>query len=164
MIKGQGKPPKLKTKGAETRSLISYGLQAAIAMHAQQQSVHSLTVLKCISSLLDFYMLVSLEVWQPLLASRACQQCVSFYKALSDEAKAPPISDDSLWRMKPKTHMFQELAEYQGFVLGNPRLFWNYMDEDFVGFIATIAMSRGGPKMAATTASNVLQQYRALAN
>ena len=66
--------------------------------------------------------------------------------------------------MKPKLQMFQELAEYQGFVLGNPRLFWNYMDEDFVGFIATIARSRGGPKMAATTASNVLQQYRALAN
>eukprot|EP00974_Lingulodinium_polyedra_P040655 3905646-Lingulodinium_polyedra.AAC.1 len=58
--------------------------------------------------------------------------------------------------------MFQELAEYQTQTLGNPKYYWNYADEDFVGWVATLARSRGGPKAAATTARLVLQKYRAL--
>eukprot|EP00974_Lingulodinium_polyedra_P035515 3408349-Lingulodinium_polyedra.AAC.1 len=58
--------------------------------------------------------------------------------------------------------MFQELIEYQSQTLGNPKLYWNYADEDYVGWVATIATSRGGPKQAATLAKKVLDRYRAM--
>ena len=111
---------------------------------------------------MDFYMQCSLPEFDADQAAAACQTFCTAYAALAREASKK--KQGKAWRMKPKIHMFQELAEYQGFFLGNPRLFWNYMDEDFVGFIATLARSSGGPKVAATTATNVLQQYRALSN
>ena len=99
----------------------------------------------------------------PHLASAASQKCCTMYKALHDEALAVH-GHDLFWRQKPKMHLFQELAEYQQLTLGNPRLFWAYMDEDFVGWVATRAKSWGGVRHGATTPKNVLQQYRALAD
>eukprot|EP00974_Lingulodinium_polyedra_P126470 11198363-Lingulodinium_polyedra.AAC.1 len=58
--------------------------------------------------------------------------------------------------------MFQELGEFQTEELGNPRLFWAYKDESFVGFIAELAKSRGGGSVASTTPLKVVQRYRAL--
>ena len=48
------------------------------------------------------------------------------------------------WKMKPKFHLVQEMGKYQAKELGNPRLFWTYPDESFVGFIAKVVSSRGG--------------------
>ena len=163
MIKRDKEPPKLRTKGGETRSLMSFAVQSALTMQRQLDTVHSLTVLKCISALMDFYMLMSLDEWHPEAASKACQDCCLFYKALEEEAKAKHGGKNVLWRLKPKIHLFQELAQYQAREMGNPRDWWCYKDEDFVGFLASVARSRGGPKSATTTALAVLQQYRALA-
>ena len=58
--------------------------------------------------------------------------------------------------------MFQDLAEYQIHILGTPRGFWNYMDEGYVGQIASMAMSRGGPLRATTIARKVMDRSRAL--
>ena len=46
--------------------------------------------------------------------------------------------------MKPKLHMMQELLEYQAYELGNPRGYWEYSDEDFVGLISKLALRKGG--------------------
>ena len=71
------------------------------------------------------------------------------YAALGREATSE--GRGLFWQFAPKAHMFQELAEYQSFVLGNPKTFWAYQDEDFVGWLAKNAASRGGPTQAATT-------------
>jgi hypothetical protein len=59
-------------------------------------------------------------------------------------------------------HMWQEMAEYMGTVIGNPRLFWAYKDEDFVGFISELAHSRGGGGMSSTVPRVAITRYRAL--
>ena len=94
------------------------------------------------------------------VAAAAARKCCILYQALGAEAVA---SGDLLaWRLKPKFHMWAEMAEYQGFSLGNPSTDWAYKDEDVVGILAKLAFSRGGPKRAATTALKLLQHYRAL--
>ena len=87
-------------------------------------------------------------------------RCLSMYKALSLEAASN--GEEQRWKLKPKAHLFQELAEFQSAQWGNPRNFWTYADEDFVGWVATIARSRGGPKQASTAARRVMERYRAM--
>ena len=89
-------------------------------------------------------MLLTLDDWKADLAKKTSRSFCMMYKALSDESRRIR-GTDIYWKIKPKLHMFQELAEYQSQVLGNPKLFWTYVDEDFVGWIATLAKSRGDP-------------------
>ena len=86
---------------------------------------------------------------------RACLQ----YGALRSLADA---RGEDVWRPKPKLHMWQELAEYQAASLGNPKHFWAYKDEDFMGLIAELGHRRGGRSAASTLPSNVFKRYRAL--
>eukprot|EP00969_Alexandrium_andersonii_P229693 10143837-Alexandrium_andersonii.AAC.1 len=53
----------------------------------------------------------------------------------------------------------QELLEYQAQELGNPSSFWNYQDEDFMGWIKDFATSRGGPVGPNTAALQTLRRY-----
>ena len=157
MIKQDGKPPKLRAKGAETRHALGFAVQCAQKMHNESPTLHNTTVLKCISALMDINMLMNLEEWRPDLAKTSCQTFASMYVALSKESQRT-TGKDTLWRVKPKMHMM----EYQSQKLGNPRLYWDYDDEDFVGWVSKIATSRGGPKQTATTAKKVLERYRAM--
>eukprot|EP00969_Alexandrium_andersonii_P231986 10244251-Alexandrium_andersonii.AAC.1 len=54
----------------------------------------------------------------------------------------------------------QELLEYQAQELGNPQTFWNYQDEDFMGWVSPFGTSRGGPVGPTTTALQVLNRYK----
>ena len=101
-------------------------------------------------------MLLDLPKWDVAAGSNACRKCCILYQSLSKHFEA-----QGLWSMKPKLHLFQELAEFQAPDLGHPGKFWAYKDEDFVGMIAKLAGSRGGPKNAATTALQVMNRYRA---
>ena len=157
MIKKEHKGPKMRTKGAETRGLVPFAVECAQSLHEQEQTVHSLTVVKAMVSLLEFNLCLGMEDFNPDLAASACRKFCGFYKALHDEAQS-----EVFWKLKPKLHQFQELAEYQVYYLGNPKLYWNYKDEDFVGFVAKLGKSLGGPKNAATAAVNVLSRYRML--
>ena len=160
MFKQDRKPPKLRTKGAETRGCLPWGLELAMEMAKSTPGAHSQTVLQCVSRLMDFYVLLSMDPFQPNLAKDAVRHFAVLYSALSKEATDK--GQEELWRVKPKFHMLQELCEYQVFCLGNPKTFWAYKDEDFVGWIAALAFSRGGPKAASTAPKNVLDRYRAL--
>ena len=159
MIKKEKKPPKMRTKGAETRSLVPFAVELALKLDDAAQTSHSKTVAQCCSALLDFYQTLMVEPFDPQLLSNASRRVCLFYGALHKEALSQ--GDELAWRPKPKMHMMQELAEYQVFALGCPKQFWTYMDEDYVGRIAKMAFSRGGPKSAARTAEVALQRYRA---
>ena len=88
---------------------------------------------------------------------KGCQRFMYMYKSLAGKAK-----NDWQWRVKPKFHMVQELCEYLVDEIGNPALFWAYRDESFVGFIAELGGSRGGPNNIATTPIRIMDRYRAL--
>ena len=106
MIKHDKKAPKLRAKGAETRHLVSFGLQLAIEMQEKLGTPHSSTVCQCLSHLMDFYMLISLPKFNAKLAEEASLGFCGLYSALSREAER---TGQKAWVMKPKIHMFQEV-------------------------------------------------------
>ena len=159
MIKQADKRPKLRAKGAETRHLLPFALEVAAAMYANDSSTHFLTMYKCVTALMDYYMTFGVVPFPVAAAKAATQNFCSLYRALHDEARR---AGAVTWNIKPKLHMFQELGEYQIDVLGDPSGFWTYKDEDFVGLCATIGASRGGGSTATTTPERVIARIRAL--
>ena len=81
------------------------------------------------------------------------------YKSLSDD---PEHKKAGQWQLKPKFHLFAELAEEQSMSLGNPKDFWAYKDESFMGVVATRAASRGGGGSAQTVPLKTMERYMAL--
>ena len=53
MLRKDGQPPKLRTKGADTRHIVPFGLACAQAMHAASPTPHNDSVLRCISYLMQ---------------------------------------------------------------------------------------------------------------
>jgi len=60
------------------------------------------------------------------------------------------------WRIKPKLHLFLELAASGS----QPSSFWCYRDEDFGGACAHMARRRGGLARAGPTSSTLLHRWR----
>ena len=150
--------PKLKAKGGETRALLGFGVLLAQELHGLHDSVHTKMVLDLMMDLQGIYKLMYKD-FVPQEAARLSTQVAYTYTKLEDEAKR---ANKMAWRTKPKLHMMQELLEYQSFELGNPRGFWEYQDEDFVGLIATLAIRRGGPATPTACSKGVMSRYRAL--
>eukprot|EP00974_Lingulodinium_polyedra_P110324 10672075-Lingulodinium_polyedra.AAC.1 len=97
--------------------------------------------------------------FDPGLAASMCRKFCLLYSSLSLE---PNNIKNDLWRVKPKMHLFQELAEEQTFALGNPKDFWAYKDESFMGFLASLACTRGGGSKAHTVPLRTIERYRGL--
>eukprot|EP00974_Lingulodinium_polyedra_P042880 4117073-Lingulodinium_polyedra.AAC.1 len=97
MVRQPGKPPKLRTKGAECRGLVPFGVELAQLMNHIEPNSHTVAILKCMSGLLDFYVCLALELFRADLASSACQQFCIFYSALSKEG-LKKNGHDTFWR------------------------------------------------------------------
>ena len=149
--------PKLRTKGAETRHLVPIALGLAQSYADAVSTEMSRTIVSMLSRLVDFYMLLGVRPFALDKCKAASLECVVLYKALHDTQESGSVT---LWPLKPKIHMFQELAEFVVEVLGDPADFWNYRDESFVGFIATMSASRGGGRGPATMPLNALNRWR----
>jgi hypothetical protein len=109
---------------------------------------------------MDLYVFMGVDQFQPELARDAVRKFCVLYGALSKEADDNGHTE--MWMVKPRFHMLQELGEYQVFILGNPRKFGAYADEDFVGWVENLACSRGGKNTGSTTPKNVFDRYKAL--
>ena len=138
MIKRGGKAPKLRAKGAETRGLVPFGFVLATLMHEADPSSYNEAVVKLLARLLDLYMITPCGEWHAEVASKSCREFLLLYAVLQRQAEF-----EGIWVVKPKFHLMQELFEFQGPYIGNPRFFWCYRDESFVGLIGTIAHPRG---------------------
>eukprot|EP00969_Alexandrium_andersonii_P326929 14446959-Alexandrium_andersonii.AAC.1 len=110
------------------------------------------------SALLAFYMSISSETFVPDHAAKACQRFLLLFSSLAREASAAGM--EKHWAVKPKFHLFAEMAQYQTVEVGNPRSFWAYKDEDFVGWIAGVASSRGGPVSVSSLPLRAIERYR----
>ena len=149
----------MKAKGAETRYLVPFCLGLAYEMWQGSQSDHHHMVFIMVQALHDFYMIMMNGKWHQQEASNQCQIFMDLYKKLHLEALS---MKQRMWYIKPKFHLFQELVQYQALELGNPRGFWEYKDEDFVGWVATMATRRGGSNTHRVLADKVLNRYRAM--
>ena len=58
--------------------------------------------------------------------------------------------------------VMDHLKHFQSFSLGNPRGYWEYSDEDFVGIMSTLALKKGGANTHKACSHNVISRYRAL--
>ena len=159
MVRSEGKSPKLKAKGAETRHVVPFALEIATALHAQYGNKHSENVLRCVSGLMDLYMTFGIRPFPTINAQKATQTVATAYVELNKEAVK--LGND-LWRIKPKIHMFMELGFFQSEELGDPMNYWCYKDEDYMGYVSNIAESRGGPRAVYCTALRVLNRVRLL--
>ena len=54
------------------------------------------------------------------------------------------------------------MLEYQSKELENPRTYWEYLDEDFVGSVAKIAVRKLCGKAHNACSMNTMGRYRAL--
>ena len=105
---------------------------------------------------MDFYVGMSLPVFDKEAAAKSCMGFSMMYGALAREAQR---QGKMAWVEKPKLHLFQELGEYQSSELGNPSLFWSYKDEDYMNFVAKMAFRRGGAVSPTVTTLQVLERY-----
>ena len=160
MVKRDKKSPKLRTKGGEMRALIPFAFHLAKKLDEHDSSVYTRTLVTMFGALLEFYFLMGSDAWDAKAAASACLRFCLQYKALSDIARAENGNDTVFWLTKPEFHMFQEIVEFQGIERGDPSLFWAYKDEDFVGWVATFAASRGGAYNCAVMAERTIQRYR----
>ena len=161
MVRRQGKSPKLKAKGAETRHLVPFGVLLAAEMNDMLGTTRSAAILKVASHLFDLYLLFSQRPVQHKIIADTCRRLCLVYASLGDRDKE---TTQSPWRLKPKFHMMCELCEYQVEMFGSPEEFWAYADESFVGFVAEFSNKRGGAASASTDSENVLNRFRALSN
>ena len=153
------KKPKFRAKGAETRHLVPFGVELASELfEAAPDNVKYKTIAAMMGHLLAFYQTMGNSPFDSKLAASSAKSFCILYSELSRTSHS-----DRLWKMKPKMHMFSELAEYGAIEIGDPSLFWCYIDEDYVGWISQLAFSRGGKRLAVSTPENVIGRYRALA-
>ena len=163
MIKQQGKSPKIRCKAAQARHLIGFASLVAQQLHDRWQSDHTRLVLQ-VATCLEQLQLVMDKAWDPEVARALSVQVATGFVKLNQEALGELKLGAKLqrWRVKPKLHMMQELLEYQAISLGNPRGFWEYLDEDFVGIISTLALKKGGANTHLACSNNVISRYKAL--
>ncbi len=159
MIKQDGKGPKFRGKGAETRHMVPFGVQLAkmMADHVGGNDLRANQIVSMMEYLFGFYTLFGQIPFDASKASLWARRFCLIYSDLSRKS-----SKENLWPFKPKFHLFIHLAEKQAAEIGDPSLFWAYRDEDFVGLIGAIAMPRGGKRLGTTMPNTVVDKYRAL--
>ncbi len=155
MIKRSSKSPRFRGKGAETRHMVPFAMELSAWMYEQDKSELNQSIKDMFANLLSFYGTMGTE---PFDKQRAADSAKNFLMLYADVSKR---TAENVWLVKPKFHMFQEMAEYQGNTSGDPSRFWAYADESFVGIIGQIAHSRGGKRCPTTTPENVIAKYRA---
>lgn len=154
MVKRSGKSPEFRAKGAETRHLIPFAVELSKLIFDTEDSILHKMVSDMFANLYKFYACMGVEPFNPEKAADAAKRFLVLYSDISD------MTADNLWRIKPKFHMLQELAEFQAQTSGDPSRFWAYQDESFVGIIAKMAHSRGGKRSAVTTPEGLIDKYR----
>ena len=138
--------------------MVPFGLELAqMVLHESPRSLIYQQIVSLMTHLLTFYMTLGKAPFDKKRAASSARDFCLLYTKLGQRT-----GYQGVWVIKPKFHLFIELAEYQTSEIGDPSLFRAYMDEDFVGIIGKIVHSRGGAPVATTTPNNMIDKYRAL--
>lgn len=160
MIRRTSKSPQFRGKASETRYLVPHGLKLAQHIADRMQTSHWNLVHNAFKALVGYYLTLGQVPFNKRSAEEFGKKLLMLYSALNKEA-----SDKGMhwsWIVKPKFHLFSELIAFQLDSAGDPSLFWTYQDEDFMGWLASMAHSRGSKRSMTTTPLNVLKKYAAL--
>ena len=138
-VRASGGWPKLKAKAAATRHLAPYALFLMKMFGTEEdQQVLAVCTLLC-----EFYQILNNESMFMSEAAKArmpvvgLQLSVLYVKLAADAANVRL----KMWKMSPKIHIFVHLCEWQSLEWGNPRYYWTYADEDWVGCPTEVAKS-----------------------
>ena len=135
-------PPKLLAKAAQTRYISLFVLEFAME-HFDRESEVEQSIICVVQLLVRVYDLLN-ENSQFLSAAakdelpQIGQQLAEQYSVLASTFHEMSLK---LWKVAPKLHMWEHLCEFQCLVLGNPRFFWTYPDENLVGQLVEVAES-----------------------
>lgn len=146
MICGPRASPKLRASAAQMRALVPFCKQLAERFLGGTPEAEAIKA--AASNLCRCYEALSSSSSGDDLASCSRRFAAQFV-ALEQ------ISPERRWRVKPKMHMFLELAA-EG---SNPSLCWTYRDEDFGGTCARLSRRRGGLLKAQETSTVLLQRF-----
>lgn len=142
--------PKLRASAAQCRALVPFAAETAAALLGDEGIEQAAKV--GARHLQACYEALSLEAAdRAVRLSTAARAFALQYVALE---RASP--GDRAWRVKPKLHLFLELAS-EG---GAPATCWTYRDEDFGGTASRLARSRGGRVRPGTTSQRLLAHFR----
>ena len=141
-LRTKGKWPKLKARAAQTRHLADYAYELMLE-HCNLELPHERRILAVIQLLVRFYNILAspdmffseeARVEVPSIG----RKMMMLYQQLAEAAIA---EGQKKWKLSPKHHIFLHLCEIQCPLLGNPRFYWCYADEDLVGKMIEIAHS-----------------------
>ena len=144
MIKRQGKPPRMMTKAADSRHLVSV-FHWILSNLLPPQTPYETLRLQCIAQLDRFY--EELVHWNSESAAKAsafARNHVVLYCELARHHINAGTFQRTGWhpyKFMPKHHLFLHLAEIEIPAAGNPRLLWCYGEEDEIGKAVTMAAS-----------------------
>ena len=151
MIWQPNHPPKLRGKGAEVRYLVPWARETAERLLDDGEPMEQTAKQVCVLLSGCYDALRSDAFKREVLAERSRKMRVLLV-ALESAAPFPE------WRVKPKLHLFQELAEMTETC---PSDCWLYRDEDFGGSLAQLSRRRGGHNRPHTTGVGVLTRFGA---
>ena len=143
--------PKLRAYAAEARALVPFCIEIANEL-LTDGSVLQETAKKAAFYLNECYKCLSKNQFDIRDLNRHCICFCQMYSALESF-----FDGEILWRVKPKMHLFQECCKDGS----NPSTNWTYRDEDFGGYVASMAKLKGGTKSVKNTATNLLLKFRA---
>ena len=144
--------PKLRCKAGEARGLIGW-ISEACAKFLTRNTPEHRAATDAGGYLQECYSCLSVAHFDRDKLAGACRKFLILYASL-----ATLYTDQSVWRHKPKFHMFLHLSEES---LDSPTLHWVYRDEDFGGSLAHLGARRGGRNSASAVSHLVLQMFYA---
>ena len=151
-----GKSPKLKGKASHIRALVPIMLGVA-EKHWPDPDFHTQTVKSCLGYLCRCY--EELSDFSSARFEEAATRMAILYCTLEKEQLQSGV--EKRWKVKPKLHMFMELAVHlcSEKKRGNPRNFWTYADETNGGHMKEIAKSHGGKNSSSSSCYRLLIRF-----
>ncbi len=136
-------------KGAEARGLVGLAYKPSLASTgraADNEMQYRALRHDCVSGLRDIYASLEETPFEPERCAAASRLTFEILRELNTKAREPGRPEPPAWHMLPKVHLAQELCEFQCFRLGNPRNYWCYRDEWFMGVVKRICLSTTHPR------------------
>ena len=135
-IRTQNAWPKLKAKGAVTRHLAPFALQLAESYLGVREQMLCRLLVRFYDLLREEGHFLSADA--KLELPELGRSMVQLYNVFAAESA---VAKTKMWKGLPKLHLFQHMCEWQAPEYGNPRFWWCYADEDFVGQFIDVAES-----------------------
>lgn len=149
MLRKGSASPKLKSRAAECRFLIHFGLLACRKYLSEEDPFES-QISHGMKHLYDCYQMLHRDSFDAESMAQSSRRFCLIAVAVEE------MSPTGLWGIKPKLHLMQELLEE---CPSNPSTHWVYRDEEFGGTIAGIGRRHGGHATPGVAGQTVLHQF-----